>query len=424
MKQVQVYERSIADLKTKGLALIDTADKEKRALTAEEQKQSDDIMAEIKSLQSKVESRKALLNITTTTPEVTIEVKQPEKFRSIGEQLIAVREWQLGIRQDNRLIESRAVSGMNEAIPSEGGFLVQTDFSSQLLEKTFAESPILSRVWKMPVSSNSNSIKIPYISETRRTNSYRQGGILAYWEPEAGSPTATKTTLGKLSLELKKLTGLCYLTEELLADAPALSSWVGKAFKQEFDFRIVDAIVNGDGAGKPLGIMNAPCLVTVTAETGQGASTIVADNVIKMYARRFGPNTGNYVWLINQDIEPQLHTMSLVIGSGGVPVYMPAGGWNNGLYATLFGRPVISCEQCATLGTNGDIILADLSQYILIDKGNMQSATSIHVKFVEGETAFRFVYRVDGAPWWQSSLTPYKGSNAQSPFVCLNSTRT
>ena len=39
--------------------------------------------------------------------------------------------------------------------------------------------------------------------------------------------------------------------------------------------------------------------------------------------------------------------------------------------------------------TSGDIILADLSQYILIDKGGLQSASSIHFKFTTDETAFR-----------------------------------
>jgi HK97 family phage major capsid protein len=135
----------------------------------------------------------------------------------------------------------------------------------------------------------------------------------------------------------------------------------------------------------PLGILNAPCLVTLSAISGQGASTIISDNVIGMYARRYAPNTGNYVWLINQDIEPQLHTMTLSVGTGGVPVYMPANGWNGGLYSTLFNRPVLPIEQCATLGTIGDIILFDPSQYIIAEKGSMQSASSIHVKFLEGE---------------------------------------
>ena len=214
------------------------------------------------------------------------------------------------------------------------------------------------------------------------------------------------------------------MTEELLSDAPALSAWVTPAFQREFSFKISDALINGTGVGMPLGILNAGCTVEVTAETGQGAATLIADNVIKMYARRFGPNTGNYAWLINQDIEPQLHTMSLIIGAGGVPVYMPAGGWSGAQYGSLFGRPVIPCEQCATLGTVGDIILADLSQYIIAEKGGVQSASSIHVKFLEGETLFRFTYRCDGQPWWNAALTRYKGSSTQSPFVALSSSRT
>jgi HK97 family phage major capsid protein len=133
----------------------------------------------------------------------------------------------------------------------------------------------------------------------------------------------------------------------------------------------------------------------------------------------------NYVWLINQNIEPQLYTMAVAVGTGGIPVYMPAGGLSSAPYGTLMGRPVIPSEFCATLGTAGDIILADLSQYIVIDKGGMQSASSIHVNFTTDETAFRFVYRIDGQPLWKTYLTPYKGSTSyQSPFVVLPSTRT
>jgi HK97 family phage major capsid protein len=85
------------------------------------------------------------------------------------------------------------------------------------------------------------------------------------------------------------------------------------------------------------------------------------------------------------------------------------------------GRPVIPIEYAATLGTAGDIMLADLSQYVMIDKGAIQSATSIHVKFLYDETAFRFVYRVDGQPAWNAPLTPFKGGagSTQSPFVVL-----
>jgi len=71
------------------------------------------------------------------------------------------------------------------------------------------------------------------------------------------------------------------------------------------------------------------------------------------------------------------------------------------------------------MGTVGDIVLASLSNYQAIQKGGIEAASSIHVQLLTDETVFRFVYRVDGAPTWGAALTPFKGSNTQSPFVAL-----
>jgi len=356
---------------------------------------------------------------------VTVVIDEADRpFKSFGEQLIAVKDFAVseGRKCDVRL---KLPTGMGEGQPSEGGFLVQTDVSTQLLEKTFASSDLLSRVTRFPVSGGANAIKIPAVSDANRADGSRSGGIRAYWAAEAAAKTASQAAFDQVALELKKLVGLCYVTDELLQDAPFLEAWISNAFVKEFDFKIGDAIVNGDGAGKPLGILSAPCTYSITAETGQGGSTIVAENIIKMWAARFGPNSGNYVWLINQNIEPQLYTMGLAVGSGGIPVYMPAGGLSGAMYGTLFGRPVIPCEFAAALGTVGDIILADLSQYIFIDKGGMQSAASIHYKFNVDESTFRFVYRCDGQPWWKTYITPYKGTTSyQSCFVTLATSRT
>jgi len=377
-----------------------------------------------------VEEYKAKV-ITRKIPAEDAEIKvvkdaADQPFSSLGEQLMAVKNAELskGRNMDTRLM-SKAIVGNSEGIPADGGFLVQTDFATQLLEKVFVNSDIVRRVYRMPVSANSNAMKIPAVADDSRADGSRSGGIRAYWLGEGATKTPSYTSFKQISLELKKLVGYTTCTDELLEDAPALGSWIQRAFASEFDFKLADAIINGDGAAKPLGILNAPCLVTVTAETGQGASTIVAENIIKMWASRFGPNTGNYVWLINQNIEPQLYTMALAVGTGGVAVYMPAGGLSGVPYGQLFGKPVIPCEQAASLGTAGDIILADLSQYVMIDKGSMQSASSIHVNFATDQTAFRFVYRCDGQPLWSNYLTPYKGTTSyQSPFVVLSGTRT
>jgi HK97 family phage major capsid protein len=389
---------------------------------------TDEKVAEIsaKAATEAVEAYKAK-EVTRKVPAGEVIVTKDagdQKFKSLGEQLMAVKT---AATSHGQIMDARlkAPTGLSEGIPADGGFLVQTDFASGLLEKTFASSDIINRVFRMPLSSGANSIKIPAVADSSRADGYRSGGIQAYWMNEAGTKTPSYPSFKQVALELKKLIGYTTCTDELLEDASALEAWIGRAFASEFDFKIADAIINGDGAGKPLGILNAPCLVTVTAETGQGAATIVAENIIKMWASRFGPNSGSYVWLINQNIEPQLYTMALSVGSGGVAVYMPAGGLSGAAYGTLFGKPVIPCEQCATLGTAGDIILADLSQYVMIDKGGMKSASSIHVHFTTDETSFRFVYRCDGQPMWANKLTPYKGSTSyQSPFIVLNSTRT
>ena len=111
--------------------------------------------------------------------------------------------------------------------------------------------------------------------------------------------------------------------------------------------------------------------------------------------------------------------MSSPIGTAGAPVYLPPGGYNSAPYGMLLGRPVYPIEYASTLGTVGDILLADFTQYVVAQKGGMQAATSIHIAFLTDEMVFRITYRIDGEPIWHSALTPFKGSATKSPFVAL-----
>ena len=343
---------------------------------------------------------------------------EEKRFASLGEQLIAVARADTGRGIDKRLIESRA-SGLNEAIPSEGGFLIQQEFVPGLIKKAYENGAVANRARRFPVGAGSNGIKIRTIDETSRANGSRFGGVQAYWENEADTPTATKPKFGLMTLNLEKLMALCYATDENLEDATFLGALIEQSFAEEMAFKLDDALINGNGAGKPLGILSSNALVSVAKETNQTADTIVLNNIIKMWSRMWARSRANAVWYINQDIEPQLYTMTISAGTGGMPVYMPAGGISGAPYGTLFGRPVIPIEQAATVGDAGDIILADMNQYLMIDKGGVQTASSIHVKFIYAENTFRFIYRCNGQPMWDNVLTPFKGTNTLSPFVAL-----
>ncbi len=75
---------------------------------------------------------------------------------------------------------------------------------------------------------------------------------------------------------LRKLKVLVAATDELLADAPAMSSYITRKCGEAVDWKVNDAIINGTGAGMPLGVMVAASTVSQAKETSQTATTINA----------------------------------------------------------------------------------------------------------------------------------------------------
>ena len=439
MKTVTQYKEDIRVLMAKAAEIDAKCVSENRDPSEAELTLQNEIMDTVKEYQriistmerqeriaAELESPEAPLTVPKKTDNrgSGITIRDKDKFNSFGAQMAAVvNAGSPGGHVDPRLrnIQAAAAGGLGETTPSDGGFLVQQDYSAELLQQVFETGILASRCRKIQISANANGIKIPGVDETSRAST-RAGGIIAYWKDEAALKVASKPSFRQIELSLKKLIGLCYATDELLSDVTALESFIRSAFISEFGFQIDDAIINGTGAASPLGILNAGCLVSVAKETGQTAATILAENVMKMRSRLFASSRMNSVWLINQNVEPQLHQMALSVGTGGIPVYMPAGGLSTNPYDTLYGRPVIPIEQCATLGTVGDIVLADFQNgYVLAEKGGIQTDMSIHVQFLYDETAFRFVLRVDGQPVRATELTPYKGgsSDTQSHFIAL-----
>ena len=342
-----------------------------------------------------------------------------KRFRSLGEQLQAVFKFHQsrGADVDNRLV--RAPTGAGEVDPTGGGFLVQVDFASAIFMLAHDMGEILSRVNKIPISASSNGLKIPGVDETSRLTGSRWGGVQSNWVGEGVNPGASKPKFRLVEFDLKKLMSVAYITDELLQDSTALTGIYGQAFSEEVMFMTEDAIFEGDGVGKPLGILNSNARVKVAAENGQKTGTFLKENVDNMWARMWSRSRKNAAWFNNQDIEPQLFQMNQAVGTGGQMVYLPPGGIANAPNSTLQGRPLIATEYNSAVGTEGDIALLDLSQYTLVDKNSIQMASSMHVAFLTDEMAFRITYRVDGKPMWAAPLTPFKGSLTKSPFVTL-----
>jgi HK97 family phage major capsid protein len=347
-------------------------------------------------------------------------------FNSFGEQLRAIRDAGIpGGPTDSRLHLVNAASGLNETVPSDGGFLVEKQFASEILANVFETGMIAKLCRRVQIFGNANGIKFPGLDETSRATGSRWGGVQSYWIGEAEEKTKSKPKFRQIELELKKNTVLIYASDEVIQDSLLLEDFIRRAAVGELSFTLDDSIINGSGVGQPLGILNSGALVTQAAES-QAAGTLVPENVVKMWSRLLPSSQKSATWLINSELLPQLYLLAMEGANGGVaPLFMPPNGLSAAPFGTIFGRPVLPIEQCQAPDTAGDIILGDFQNgYVLAEKGGISAQMSIHVRFIYDESVFRFVMRVDGQPVLSAPVAPFKGSNNQSHFVTLAGSRT
>jgi len=362
--------------------------------------------------------RSGARQIQSRTPRIElVEERGRWGFRSFGEFATSVVNASAkGGAVDPRLIANAPTTFGQEGSGADGGFAVPPEFRQAIMVKVMGEDSLLGMTDQQITSSN--SLTVPKDETTPWQTS---GGIQAYWEGEAAQFTQSKPALQNLTTKANKLTALVPVTDELLEDAASMTNYLNKKAPDKINFKITDALINGTGAGQPLGILNSGPLISVAKESGQANDTVVFANINKMWARMYAPCRKTAVWLINQDLEPQLQNLQITGSNSGVfPVYMPPGGLSGSPYATLLGRPILVTEACQQLGAQGDIIFADLNSYLSLTKaGGLRADISIHLWFDYDITAFRFIIRVGGQPWWTTSIARKNGSNTLSCFTTL-----
>lgn len=427
---ITVLRQKKADALAKARAIHKTAADANRLTTTEEDTAFDAAMAEAASYDPHIKRAELLMDAERTAPAIEGSVvvgadnaaKKP--WASFGEQLMAVAAGQKLIEKgranqaDPRLFASL---GANESVPAEGGFLVEPEYANGILQKSYEVGQVAKLCNKMPMSSS--RLILNAVDEDSRVDGSRWGGIQSFWNAEGSNYTGTKPKFREIQLTANKLIGLCYATEEQLMDGPALEAYIGTAFPEEFAFKIDDAIVNGTGAGQPLGFQTSTATIVQAKDSGQATGTVSATNILNMWTRMWAPSRRTAVWLIEQSVEAALYPL-LLAGTNATTaalMFTPAGlNGNNSPFGLLMGRPVIPIEQAANFSSQGDISLVDMTQYLLAQRSDVRADSSIHVAFLTGEQAFRFMLRLDGQPWWKKPLTPKaSGAATRSPFVTL-----
>lgn len=294
-----------------------------------------------------------------------------------------------------------------------GGFLIPEGFRPDLLKVQSEGDPTATLTTKIPMESP--VVNIPARTDKNHTTSV-SGGLRFHRRAETQTADSSRIQMENVKLEATSLMGKSYATEELLMDSPiSFIALLEQGFRDELPAKILDEKIRGTGVGQYLGVLNSAAKIAVAKESGQAGVTIVGQNVLKMRSRCYG--YGRSIWLANIDTYAQMAGLHIAGTNGDVFLFNPSRGED--VPDMLLGRPVFFTEFAETTGTEGDLILADWSQYLEGEREGMQMAESIHVRFDNNERAFRVTLRNDGRPWWNAALTPKKGANTLSPIVTL-----
>jgi len=306
---------------------------------------------------------------------------QPHELQIAG---VDIKEY------NERCLEEYKAAGMSEGVAADGGVLVPVEYAATVIEFATQQSPILSRVWQLPMSSN--VLKIPRLVQA--AGSYF-GGITLYWADEAEQKTKTKPQFQQLTFTAQKLIGLCYMTDELIADSMInLTNYITGLFTRAFQYEMERVIIAGTGVGQPMGIVNDP---SVNIVPRAAAGTIGYTDVVNL-DNAIDESFTDLTWLTRKTTQ---NTLMALRDTNQRPIFMSD-------YAVFSGQPlhppsmisypVMRTRNVPALGDQGDLILGDLSMYLWTPRQSLTIDTSIHSRFEYDETGIRFVARMDGKP--------------------------
>lgn len=326
---------------------------------------------------------------------------KPAEFRNIGEFVATIRF----NPHDPRLVELRE---QTMGVGSEGGFLVPEKFATGILSVP-TEGAIVRPRATVISSGDDAALNMTALDQSAAEGMY--AGVQVKWTAEGAATQATDAKFREVKTVPKEVTAHTVITDKLLRNASGISGIVNMLLGGALNAAEDLAFLQGDGVGKPLGIINqAGALKVVRA----GANDIAFADVLGMLAKsQLGSN--GLIWTANQSALPKIAQLKDANNNN----IFVQGDATKGLASSLLGYPLYFSGRTPPLGSEGDLMLLNLSHYLIHDGRAMSIDASPHVYFINNKTVIRIVKSVDGNGWLTEPITLEDGSTQVSPFVIL-----
>jgi HK97 family phage major capsid protein len=376
----------------KGAALQDVMDKQAALATEENERETKAQEGERKRKQAAAEDA------------------GPGEFDKWADYMKAIA-WARKGQYDPRLA-ALEVKDMAGDVGASGGFLIPTVHETSILAARGEAALVRPRAQMVPMGSR--SVTWPAVDHTGGAagTSAFYGGVVLYWVEENTDITESQPSFKQIQINAHELAGYTEIPNGLLRDsAVSLEAFLagpssfGAALGWQEDYEAF----RGDGAGKPLGIFNAPAKITVARNADSDFKFVDAVTMVSKMLLSGSPQ-----WYMNQSVMPKLMAMVDAVGNN---IWLPNAAGSGP--TTLLGFPINWTEKLPALNTEGDVTLADFGFYLLGDRQQVTVDIDTSFKFKTNQTAFRIIEAIDGQSWLGASITLADGSTTVSPFVLL-----
>ena len=343
---------------------------------AEMEKRVKDISAEIDRMQA-MEAMERELNKPTSTPITENPMNtRSEKPKKTGRASDEYKQAVLNALRSN----FRQVSNiMQEGVDADGGYLVPDEYDSRLITK-LTEENVIRRLGHRLSTSGDHKINIAASTPA------------AAWIEEGESLTFGDDTFDQIILDAHKLHVAVKVTEELLYDSMFdIENYLFDAFGKALANAEEDAFINGDGNGKPLGIL-AAAGGAQTGVTTASSTAITADEVINLVYSLKRPYRKNAVFIMNDQTIAAIRKLK---DGNGMYMWQPA--LTAGEPDRLLGYPVHTSQFMPTIAAGAKTIaFGDFSYYNIGDRGSRSLGELRELFAGNGMVGFLAKERVDG----------------------------
>lgn len=240
-----------------------------------------------------------------------------------------------------------------------GGYWVTSGMSNMIVNKVFETSPMRNVATMETISSD--ALEIP--NDLSEANA-------AWATEESARPETDAPTIGIHSIPVHELYAMPKATQTLLDDSRIdVENWLAGKVADKFSRLENAAFINGDGVGKPRGILTFPAGTTNPGEVQQvnsgSASALTADGLrTAVYALK-SPYLKSGRWLMNRGT---VESISKLKDTTGQYLWQPS--LEAGELQTLLGYPIERMEDMPAVAANSlSLAFGDFRQvYTIVDR--------------------------------------------------------